>query len=100
MVLPDDDSLCVNIFITNCLMEKAREPLPAVQHKDHLITLRHGHFGAEAEVTPSLSSQPSAARRKQFQILKKPWFAKLCCVFCMFKLLTGLFKHDRRVPCR
>lgn len=56
VVLPDDDSLCVNIFITNCLMETAREPLHSVQHKDHLITLKHGHFGAEAKVTPPLSS--------------------------------------------
>lgn len=69
MVLPDDDSLCVNIFITNCLMEEAREPLPAVQHKDHLIPLERGPFGAQAKVTPSLSSQASAARTKQFQIL-------------------------------
>lgn len=100
MVLPDDDSLCVNIFITNCLIEEAREPLPAVQYKDHLITLKHGHFGVEAKVTPSLSSQAAAARMKQFQILKKSWFARLCSVFCIFKLLTGLFKCGRRVPCR
>lgn len=72
VVLPDDDSLCINIFITNCLMEEAREPLPAVQQEHHPITLKHGHFGVEAKVTPSLSSQAAAARMKQFQMLKKP----------------------------
>lgn len=102
-MLPDDDTRCINIIITNCLMEEEPVSLSVLRNATGIASspLKHGWFWAEAKATPSLLSQTPAARTKQFRILfKKTQLTGLCCMFCIFKLLTELFRCVASVPCR
>lgn len=73
VMLPDDDTRCINIIITNCLMEEGPVSLSVLRNATGLASspLKHGWFWAEAKATPSLLSQTPAARTKQFRILLK-----------------------------